>query len=56
MRSEERMHAAPDGYTIGVGNWSTHVLNGAIYPLNYDLVGDLVPIVLLPSAPRSSPG
>ena len=24
-------HAAPDGYTVSVGNWSTHVLNGAIY-------------------------
>src|SRR5262245_15870919 len=25
------VHAAPDGHTVGVGNWSTHVLNGAIY-------------------------
>src|SRR6059058_512468 len=28
--------AAPDGYTIVAGNWPTHVLNGAIYALNYD--------------------
>jgi tripartite-type tricarboxylate transporter receptor subunit TctC len=21
--------AAPDGYTVGIGNWSTHVVNGA---------------------------
>src|SRR5262245_33180485 len=25
--------AAPDGYTINVGNWSAHVVNGAIYTL-----------------------
>jgi hypothetical protein len=27
--------AAPDGYTIGIGNWSTHVVNGVVYPLSY---------------------
>jgi tripartite-type tricarboxylate transporter receptor subunit TctC len=43
------VHAAPDGYTISVGNWSTHVLNGAIYPLGYDLIADLEPVALLPS-------
>ena len=26
-------HAAPDGYTISLGHWSTHVVNGAIYKL-----------------------
>src|SRR5215510_8795293 len=46
------VHAAPDGYTVSVGNWSTHVLNGAIYPLNYDLLADLAPVILLPSAPQ----
>jgi tripartite-type tricarboxylate transporter receptor subunit TctC len=45
-------HAAPDGYTVSVGNWSTHVLNGAIYALQYDLLGDLAPVALLPSAPQ----
>src|SRR5262245_61073664 len=30
----------------------THVVNGAIYPLEYDLVADLHPIALLPSAPQ----
>src|SRR5262245_32227738 len=24
--------AAPDGYTLSIGHWSTHVINGAIYP------------------------
>src|SRR5262245_33515933 len=41
----------PDGYTISFGHLGTHVANGAIYKLNYDLVGDLDPVVLLPSNP-----
>jgi len=45
-------HAAPDGYTISIGNWSTHVVNGAIYPLSYDLLDDLEPVALLPSSPQ----
>ena len=44
--------SAPDGYTIGIGHLGTNVVNGAIYKnLNYDLLGDLVPIALLPSNP-----
>jgi tripartite-type tricarboxylate transporter receptor subunit TctC len=46
------VQAAPDGYTIVVGNWSTHVLNGEIYKLNYDLVSDFAPIVRLPGNPQ----
>jgi tripartite-type tricarboxylate transporter receptor subunit TctC len=45
------VHSPPDGYTIGFGHLGTHVANGAIYKLNYDLVTDLEPIVLLPSNP-----
>jgi tripartite-type tricarboxylate transporter receptor subunit TctC len=45
------VHAPPDGYTIGFGHLGTHVANGAIYKLNYDLVADLEPIALLPSNP-----
>jgi tripartite-type tricarboxylate transporter receptor subunit TctC len=41
--------AAPDGYTISTGNWSTHVANGAIYPLPYDLRTDFEPVSLIPS-------
>jgi tripartite-type tricarboxylate transporter receptor subunit TctC len=44
--------AAPDGYTIEVGNWSAHVVNGAIYTLPYDLKSDFVPIALLAQAPQ----
>jgi tripartite-type tricarboxylate transporter receptor subunit TctC len=45
------VHAAPDGYTISFGHLGTHVANGAIYKLNYDLIDDLEPVVLLPSNP-----
>src|SRR5882757_3730682 len=44
--------AAPDGYTIDVGNWSAHVINGAIYSLPYDLKTDFEPIALLALAPQ----
>jgi len=44
-------HAPPDGYTLSLGHWSTHVANGAIYALSYDLLKDLEPIALLPSNP-----
>jgi tripartite-type tricarboxylate transporter receptor subunit TctC len=44
-------HATPDGYTVGVGSWSTGVVNGAIYNLNYDVVADFEPVVLLPENP-----
>jgi tripartite-type tricarboxylate transporter receptor subunit TctC len=45
------VHSAPDGYTMGFGHLGTHVANGAIYKLGYDLVTDLEPVVLLPSNP-----
>jgi tripartite-type tricarboxylate transporter receptor subunit TctC len=45
------VHAPPDGYTISFGHLGTHVANGAIYKLGYDLVTDLEPVVLLPSNP-----
>ena len=44
-------HAAPDGYTLSIGHWSTHVLNGAVYQLQYDLLKDFEPIALLASNP-----
>jgi tripartite-type tricarboxylate transporter receptor subunit TctC len=44
--------AVPDGYTINVGNWSAHVVNGAIYSLPYDLKTDFEPIALLALAPQ----
>jgi tripartite-type tricarboxylate transporter receptor subunit TctC len=43
--------ATPDGYTISIGNWFTHVLNGAIYSLQFDVLKDFEPIALLASNP-----
>ena len=43
--------AAPDGYTISIGDLSTHVFNGAIYTLQYDLLKDFQAVSLLPSSP-----
>ena len=43
--------ATGDGYTLVVGVWGTHVLNGAIYALPYDLLRDFEPISLLASNP-----
>jgi tripartite-type tricarboxylate transporter receptor subunit TctC len=43
--------SAPDGYTIGIGQWGTNVANGAIYPLQYDLLQDFEPVALIASQP-----
>src|SRR5215472_10108095 len=44
--------AAPDGYTVSIGHWGTHVLNGAGYQLQYDVVKDFEPVSLLADAPQ----
>ena len=44
--------AAPDGYTVGIGHWSTHVVNGAVYQLQYDLLKDFEPVALIASNPQ----
>jgi tripartite-type tricarboxylate transporter receptor subunit TctC len=43
--------AAPDGYTLVVGLWNTHVANGAVYALPYDVLGDFEPISLTVTIP-----
>ncbi|MCL2430548.1 MAG: tripartite tricarboxylate transporter substrate-binding protein [Alphaproteobacteria bacterium] len=43
--------AEPDGYTLSIGNWATHVVNGAAFNLPYDLLHDLAPVALLSSNP-----
>ena len=45
------VRSAPDGYTLGLGHLGTHVANGVIYKLSYDLVADMEPVVLLPTNP-----
>ncbi|HVQ61018.1 MAG TPA: tripartite tricarboxylate transporter substrate-binding protein [Burkholderiales bacterium] len=43
--------SAPNGYTLGLGISATHVVNGAIYTLSYDLLKDFEPISLIATGP-----
>src|SRR6266853_1438983 len=43
--------AAPDGYTLSLGHWGTHVVNGAVYALQYDVLKDFEPVALISSSP-----
>jgi len=45
------VHAAPDGYTIGIGNWTSHVGAPAVDQLSYNVETDLQPISLLAASP-----
>jgi tripartite-type tricarboxylate transporter receptor subunit TctC len=48
-----RVARAPaDGYTISIGHWSTHVINGATYALSYDLLKDFEPVSLIATNPQ----
>jgi tripartite-type tricarboxylate transporter receptor subunit TctC len=44
--------SAPDGHTIVVGYWGTHVGNGALYALPYDVLRDFEPISLTVNIPN----
>lgn len=44
--------AAPDGHTISIGHWSTHVINGAIYSLSYDVFNDFAPVAWVATNPQ----
>jgi len=44
--------SSPDGYTLSIGNVTTHVFNGAIIPLPYDLLKDFEPIAMVASNPQ----
>ena len=46
------VRAAPDGYTIGIGHWGSHVTNGAYYNLPFDLLTDLQPIAMIATNPQ----
>jgi tripartite-type tricarboxylate transporter receptor subunit TctC len=45
------VRAAPDGYTVSIGNWPSHLVNGATYQLSYDVLTDFEPVARLPSNP-----
>jgi tripartite-type tricarboxylate transporter receptor subunit TctC len=44
--------AAPDGYTLSIGNNGSHVLNQELYRLSYDLLKDFAPVALLTGNPE----
>jgi tripartite-type tricarboxylate transporter receptor subunit TctC len=46
------VHAAPDGYTVGIGHIGTHVFNGAVQNQSFNAVTDLDPVGLVASNPQ----
>ena len=43
--------AAPDGYTLSIGNWLSHVGASAVYPVQYDVLKDFQAVSLLTNSP-----
>jgi len=43
--------AAPDGYTLSIGNWLSHVGASAVYPVQYDVLNDFEAVSLLTNSP-----
>jgi tripartite-type tricarboxylate transporter receptor subunit TctC len=43
--------AAPDGYTVSIGHWNTHVVLDATMDLPYDVLNDFEPVALLADTP-----
>ena len=44
--------ATPDGYTLVHGTFSTHVVNGAVHALGYDVLKDFEPVALIANGPQ----
>lgn len=50
--TEVIVRAAPDGHTIGIGNFAPLSVNKALFPkLNFDPVSDLAPVILIERGP-----
>ena len=45
------VRAAPDGYTVSIGDMGNYIANQALYPLQYDLRTDLRPIAMAANVP-----
>jgi tripartite-type tricarboxylate transporter receptor subunit TctC len=45
------VRAPADGYTIEMGTSTTNMLLGGLYPLPFDLINDIAPIVMIASEP-----
>jgi tripartite-type tricarboxylate transporter receptor subunit TctC len=41
-----------DGYTVSIGHWGTHVVNGAIYSLPYHVYNDFEPVAMIATNPQ----
>ena len=48
---DRSVRAAPDGYSICLGSWASHVVAAAIHPAPYDVLNDLAPVSLVASNP-----
>jgi tripartite-type tricarboxylate transporter receptor subunit TctC len=46
------VRSPPDGYTLSIGHWGTHVTNGAYYNLPFDLLKDLEPVAMIATNPQ----
>jgi tripartite-type tricarboxylate transporter receptor subunit TctC len=46
------VRAAPDGYMVSIGHIGPHVINGAMYKLEYDLLRDLAPVGMFVTNPQ----
>ena len=42
--------AAADGYSLSMGSFNSHVVNGAVYALAYDVLKDFEPVALISSS------
>jgi tripartite-type tricarboxylate transporter receptor subunit TctC len=45
------VRSAADGYTLSIGTSTTHMLTGGLYDLQFDLLKDLEPIIMIGSEP-----
>src|SRR5437016_13603721 len=46
------VRAPPDGYLVSIGHIGPHVINGAMYHLDYDLLRDLAPVGMFVTNPQ----
>ena len=52
IAGQRAARSAPDGYTITIGHWGTHVLNGAVTALQYDVLNDFESVALVGNGPQ----
>jgi tripartite-type tricarboxylate transporter receptor subunit TctC len=45
------VRAPPDGYTVSIGHWTTHVVLGATMNLSFDVLNDFDPVAVVADTP-----